>query len=64
MRDWKKVALDVAELPRSKKARRGGEPSFPQEEKLIKEWIFPHRQQGYIVTRGAIRMGKDGVGLD
>ena len=56
VRDWKKAALDLEDLPRSKKARREGKPSFPQEEKLIKEWICEHRQQGYIVTRGAIHM--------
>ena len=39
-----------------KKASRGGKPTFPQEEKQIKEWISAHRQQGYIVTRGTIRM--------
>ena len=54
VRDWNKVALDLADLPRSKKARRGVKPSFSQEEKLIKEWICVHRQQGYIVMRGAI----------
>ena len=56
VRDWKKAALDLEDLPRSKKARRGGKPSFPQEEKLIKEWVCEHRQEGYIVTRGSIRM--------
>ena len=45
VRDWKKAALDLEDLPRSKKARRGGKPSFPQEEKLIKEWVCEHRQE-------------------
>jgi len=31
-------------------------PSFSQEEREMKDWICNHRQQGYVVTRGAIRM--------
>ncbi|KAK2142220.1 hypothetical protein LSH36_983g00068 [Paralvinella palmiformis] len=55
VRDWRKSALDLAKMPRTKKARRGGKPSFLQEERELKDWICDSRQHGYVVTRGAIR---------
>ena len=48
--------LDLAEMPRAKKAHRGRKSSFLQEERELKDWICDHRQQGYVVTHGAIRM--------
>ena len=36
VRDGKKVALDLAELPRSKKARRGGNHHFPKKRNLLR----------------------------
>ncbi len=56
VRDWKKIADELAEMPRSKKARRGFKPSFPDQEKELQSWILGLRQDGYIVTRGAIRL--------
>jgi len=47
--------LDLAEMPRAKKACRGRKSSFLQEREL-KDWICDHRQQGYVFTHGAIRM--------
>ena len=48
--------LDLAEMPRAKKARRGRKSSFLQEERELKDLICDHRQQGYVVTWGTIRM--------
>ena len=48
--------LDLAEIARVKKALRGGNPSFPQEERELKDWICNHRQQGYVVTCDTIRI--------
>jgi hypothetical protein len=54
--NWRTSVLDLAEMPRAKKARRGRKSSFLQEERELKDWIFDHRQRGYVVTCGAIRM--------
>ena len=42
VRDWKKAALDIDDVPQAKQARRWGKPTFPQEEKQIKEWIYTY----------------------
>ena len=54
VRDWRKPTLDLAEMPQAKKARRGRKSSFLQEERELKDWIFDHRQQGYVVTCGVL----------
>ena len=56
VRNWRKSVLDLAEMPRAKKARRGRKSSFLQEERELKDWICDHRQQGYAVIHGTIRM--------
>ena len=43
-------------MPQAKKANRGEKLSFPREERELKGWICDHRQQGYVVTCGTIRM--------
>ena len=40
VRNWRKSVLDLAEMPRAKKALRGRESSFLQEES------WNHKQQG------------------
>jgi len=52
--DWRKAVLDLVKMPRVKKACRRA--IFPQKERDLKDWICDHRQQGYVVTCGAIRM--------
>ena len=56
VRNWRKSVLDLAEMPRAKKAHRESKSSFLQEEREVKDWLCDHRQQGYVVARGAIRM--------
>ena len=48
--------LDLAEMPQAKKACRGRKSSFLQEERELKDWIYDHRQHGYVVNHGTIRM--------
>ena len=42
-------------MPKTKRAKRGDIPSFPELENEINEWVLDQRQNGYIVTRGSIR---------
>ncbi|XP_067947275.1 uncharacterized protein [Watersipora subatra] len=56
VRDWRKIKLELLEMPRHKKARRGLQTSFLNEENELKNWILNLRQEGYIVTRSAIRL--------
>ena len=44
------------EMPHNKKARRGQQTAFITEENELKKWITILRQDGYIVTRSAIRL--------
>ena len=44
------------EMPHNKKARRGQQTAFITEENELKKWITGLRQDGYIVTRSAIRL--------
>ena len=46
----------LAEMPKSKKARRGKTSSFPELEEELKDWVQSQRQDGCIVTRGLIRI--------
>ena len=56
VRQWKKMSNELQQMPRTKKARRGYKPAFPREEQELQSWVLDLRQNGYIVTRGAIRM--------
>ena len=56
VRDWRKIKLKLLEMPRHKKARRGQQTAFVTEENDLKNWIINLRQDGYIVTRSAIRL--------
>ena len=55
VRDWRKNKLMLSEIPKTKRARRGDIPSFVDLEISINEWVLEQRQNGSIVTRGAIR---------
>ena len=56
VRDWLKAAPKLAKLNKSVKACRGSKTPFVREEKELKDWLLSLRQNGYIVTRGAIRL--------
>ena len=51
--DWKK---ELQAMPKSKKARRSGKCLFSALETDLNEWILESRENGYIVSRSAIRM--------
>ena len=56
VRDWRKGAQTIGEMPKSKKACRGlVTPHAADEEKLL-EWVLAHRQNGYVVTRSSVRV--------
>lgn len=56
VRDWRKLAPKLATLGRTVKACRGRKTLFVAEERELKEWLLSLRQNGFIVTRAAIRM--------
>jgi len=55
VRDWRKQAEVLRALPKTKKARRGDHSHFPELEDSLHEWVLECRQNGFIVTRQAIR---------
>ena len=56
VREWKKAASQLAELPKSKKACRGLSTPHKADEIALHDWVLAHRQNGFIVTRSAIRV--------
>ena len=56
IRDWRKQVDVLREMPKTKRARRGDhQVNFPALEACLYEWIVDLRQNGFIVTRQAIR---------
>lgn len=56
VRDWKKNAKKIAELPRNKCASRGKTCQWPELESELATWVKEQRQYGYMVTRNMIRL--------
>lgn len=56
VRDWRKNADKIAEMPRKKCANRGKSCQWPELEKELVSWIEEQRKCGYIVTRNMIRL--------
>lgn len=56
VREWRKNKADLEVMPKSKKACRHGTASFPALEEDLNSWILECRQNGYVVTRTAIRL--------
>uniref|UniRef100_H3A0T2 HTH CENPB-type domain-containing protein n=1 Tax=Latimeria chalumnae TaxID=7897 RepID=H3A0T2_LATCH len=56
VRDWKKNESVLKKMPKTKCAMRTGTSHWPDLEKHISEWVLENRQNGYIVTRNAIRI--------
>src|SRR6218665_145250 len=56
VRDWRKAKETLADMPKTKRARRGDVSSFPELEVELNEWVLSQRQNGYIVTRDSIRL--------
>jgi len=56
VRDWRKMKETLLEMPRTKRARRGDVASRPKMEEALASWISECRQNGYVVTRTAIRL--------
>ena len=55
VRDWRKNKIILSEMPKTKRAKQGDLPSFPELENEINEWVLSQRQNGYVVTSGSIR---------
>ena len=43
-------------MPRSKKARRGHSSANPELESALFDWMMEHRNNGYAISRTAIRL--------
>lgn len=55
VRDWRKQVDVLRQMQKTRRARRGDQANFPALEASLNEWIIDLRQNGYIVTRQAIR---------
>ena len=55
IRAWRKQKESLEKMPKTKRSRRGDVASFPELEHDLNEWVVMQRQEGYIVTRNAIR---------
>lgn len=56
VRDWRKNADKIEEMPHTKCANRGKTCQWPNLEKELIEWIQETRKRGYIVTRNMARL--------
>lgn len=56
VREWRKRKLEIAEMPKAKKAARGSRPMFYELERRLVDWIQESRMNGLIITRTAIRI--------
>ena len=56
VREWRKRKTALTEMPKTKQARRGDVSMFPELEKELNDWVIECRQNGYIVTRTAVRL--------
>ena len=56
VRRWRSMKDVSAKMPKTKRAWRGKTSSFPALEEELNEWVLSQRQDGYIVTRGLIRI--------
>ena len=56
IRDWRKKEQQLVAMPNTKRARRGDVASFPALLEEVKEWVLEQRQNGFIVTRGSLRL--------
>ena len=56
VRDWKKSEDSLKEMPAKKCANRGAKPRWPELEKDVSEWVLENRQNGFPVSRNAIRV--------
>ena len=54
--DWWMIKYLLISIPWTKRARRGNVSSFPDLEEELYKWVMSQRQEGYIVTRGWIRL--------
>lgn len=56
VRDWRKNADKLSQMPKSKCADRGKTCQWPELENELVTWIEDQRKSGYIVTRNMIRL--------
>ena len=56
VREWKKMAGELQEMPKTKRARRGRTTTHVEDERVLNEWVMDNRRSGNIVTRDSIRL--------
>uniref|UniRef100_A0A8C5WL18 HTH CENPB-type domain-containing protein n=1 Tax=Leptobrachium leishanense TaxID=445787 RepID=A0A8C5WL18_9ANUR len=56
VRDWRKKKTELEMMPRTKKACRGLSSAYPKLESTLYDWIMEHRNNGYALSRTAIRL--------
>ena len=56
VRDWRKAEEKLKNMPKNKCALRTGKTSWPELEDAIFQWVMEQRQNGYVVSRNAIRI--------
>ena len=48
VRDWRKCAAELEELPKTKKACRGRSTPYAADETALLDWVLKNRESGYI----------------
>ena len=56
VRDWRRNAKKIEEMPKNKCAMRGKSCQWPELESELVTWVEDQRRSGYVVTRNMIRL--------
>ena len=56
VREWQKQKLQLQQMPKTKRARRGNVASFPLMEDAVRVWVEEKRANGFIVSRMMVRL--------